>query len=183
SPLFRHFLTPDQVSDRFGPSRHAYEAVLHYLRSNGFSLVDGSANRLTLTVRGRRAQGERAFGVHIKDFAERGRRFFANDTEPAVPSALASKIGAVTGLTNLSVPRPAQQVGYLQTIAETFDFAEIKELYLIAKAAGGVVVLNTTDYGLLYLQDRALLFALEWSFIRTLPRAIAVDWSNPARAS
>ena len=36
SPLFRRFLTPGQLSDRFGPSRRTYDAVLRYLRSERF---------------------------------------------------------------------------------------------------------------------------------------------------
>ncbi|HZY60110.1 MAG TPA: protease pro-enzyme activation domain-containing protein, partial [Candidatus Binataceae bacterium] len=104
SAVFHHFLAPQQVSDRFGPSREAYQAVLHYLKANGFSLVQGSENRLTLTMRGKRTQAERALGVHIRDFEEDGRRFFANDKEPSVPSEVGESIQAVAGLSNHATP-------------------------------------------------------------------------------
>ena len=52
SSLYRQFLSQRQLADRFGPSQTAYEKVLNYLRTNGLELIQGSANRLTLTVRG-----------------------------------------------------------------------------------------------------------------------------------
>jgi subtilase family serine protease len=108
SPAFRHFLSQGEIAEQFGPKQEAYEGVLAYLQRNGFTLVQGSANRLTLTVRGTRAEAERAFGVHIGDYEAGGRRFFANDTDPAVPYSLARDIRAVTGLSNQATPQPSQ---------------------------------------------------------------------------
>src|SRR5258706_5346448 len=48
SPESSTRLTPVEVSGRFGPSRDAYDTVLSHLESRGFSVVEGSANRLTL---------------------------------------------------------------------------------------------------------------------------------------
>ena len=50
SKNFRHFLSPKQISDRFGPSQHRYETVLSYLRHNGFKIVDTPTNRMTISV-------------------------------------------------------------------------------------------------------------------------------------
>lgn len=111
SPQFRHFLSQRDLSAQFGPTQEAYEDVLAYLRDHGLTLVHGSENRLTLTVRGTRAQAERAFGVRIRDFEADGRRFFANDTDPVVPRPLATNIQAVTGLSNLANPKAAGALG------------------------------------------------------------------------
>ena len=108
SPAYRHFLTPLQVSDRFGPSPESYDAVLHYLQRNGFKLVEGSANRLTITVRGTRAQAERTFKVHIGEYRIGERTFYANDSDPAFPQKIASSVQAVLGLTDLARPQSAQ---------------------------------------------------------------------------
>ncbi|PYS59235.1 MAG: hypothetical protein DMF74_21910, partial [Acidobacteria bacterium] len=107
SPSFRHFLSQREITARFGPTQKAYGAVLDYLRRNGFTLVQGSENRLTLTVRGTRARAERAFKVNIQNFERGGQRFFSNDQDPALPQSLASNVLAVTGLSNLAVPRPS----------------------------------------------------------------------------
>ncbi len=107
SPLFHHFLSPTEVSDRFGPTSDAYKEILDYLTSNGLKLLAGSANRLTLTVGGTRGQAQRVFSVNVRDYQAGGRRFFANDTDPAAPPSLAAHIQAIVGLSNAPRPKTA----------------------------------------------------------------------------
>ena len=108
SPRFRRFLSQPEITERFGPSVQAYNDLLSYLRRNGFRIVQGSANRMTVTASGTRAQTERAFATRLRDYEGHGRRFFANDADPAVPAHIAGDIQAVVGLSNLAVPQPAQ---------------------------------------------------------------------------
>ena len=112
SPSFRQFLTPLQISDRFGPSPAAYDAVLHYFQRNGFKLLDASKNRLTLTLDGTRAQVERAFEVNIGGYRLGNRKFYANDKEPALPAPIASRVQAVIGLSDLAKPVPTTNAFY-----------------------------------------------------------------------
>jgi hypothetical protein len=109
SSHYRKFLTQGQLARRFGPSKETYSQLSAYLRKQGFKMTQGSKNRLTLTVRGTRAQAERAFAVHISDYTMSGKTFFANDADPALPAALASRIVAITGLSNLATPRSVYQ--------------------------------------------------------------------------
>jgi subtilase family serine protease len=104
---FHLFRTQEQLADRFGPSRADYGAVRAWLESEGFTIVEGSTNRLTITARGTRAQVERAMGLKIDDYALAKRTFYANDRNPDLPKRLASIVQAVDGLSNLAVPRPS----------------------------------------------------------------------------
>lgn len=106
SPAYRRFLTPRQVSDRFGPAPEDYAAVQAYFESRGFAATEGSANRLTLTLRGTRAGAEEALAVRISDYALGDRSFHANDADPALPAALAPKVEAIAGLSSLGRPQP-----------------------------------------------------------------------------
>lgn len=107
SPSHRRFLTSAQLTERFGPSREAYEELLAFLGAHGFELVAGSANRGTVSVRGTRVAAERAFSVEIGDYELGERRFYANDRDPALPPDLVSHVHAIAGLSNLAQPRPA----------------------------------------------------------------------------
>ena len=98
SPKYRHFLTQREIAARFGPSQRSYIAVLSYLERHGFKLVQGSKNRMTVTVRGIRAEAEHAFDMKIRDYRLGERIFYANDRGPAVPKNLAPRIQAVVGL-------------------------------------------------------------------------------------
>jgi hypothetical protein len=107
SKSFHKFLTQRQVANRFGPSRADYDAVLSYLSASGFRLVEGSRNRLTITFRGTRTMAERAFSVHLKDYQIGKARFYATDSDPALPAGLASHVMAIGGLSNYAQPKPA----------------------------------------------------------------------------
>ena len=118
SKRFHHFLSQPEIAKRFGPSHRAYNSMLAYLRANGFHLVEGSKNRLTLTVRATRAQAEHAFGVHIADYRIGGRTFYANATDPALPPELAPHVQSIAGLSNLAIPtRPVAEYGPLASPA------------------------------------------------------------------
>ncbi|MBS0555970.1 MAG: Ig-like domain-containing protein [Proteobacteria bacterium] len=109
SPIFRQFLTQAQLADRFGPSPSDYQQVLDYLQTQGFTLTEGSTNRMTLTVSGSRTQVEQAFGVHIDDYKIGTTVFHANDTDPSLPPDIDTRVQAIAGLSNLAVPQPMVQ--------------------------------------------------------------------------
>lgn len=109
SPDFHRFLSQAQLSGRFGPSENDYRQVWNYLQTQGFQLAEGSVNRMTLTMRGTRAQAEQAFGIRIDDYRIGNRAFYANDGDPALPPAIAARIQAIAGLSDLAVPQPSLQ--------------------------------------------------------------------------
>ena len=100
SPTYRNYLSPREQADRFGPSKKAYDEVRAWLRRKGFHLVEGSANRLKLTVRGTRRRAVEEFAIEIGDYRIGEKFFFANDREPGVPAELAPYIQVVAGLTD-----------------------------------------------------------------------------------
>jgi subtilase family serine protease len=107
SKIFRHYLTQRQIADRFGPRASDYQSLISYLRHHGFKILARSQNRLTVTVRGTRAQAEHAFNVRIRDYQLDGRTFYANDRDPALPVRLAVRVQAVQGLSDLARPHRA----------------------------------------------------------------------------
>ena len=129
-------MTQDQLAARFGPSQKAYDDVLAYLQKNGFTLAQGSANRLTLTVKATRAQAEQTFAVNLDDYQLDGKGFYANDQDPAVPAKIAKDIAAVAGLSNLAQPsRPACNPGPVcsaQAISENAKIIGITTVIVLA---------------------------------------------------
>jgi hypothetical protein len=107
SPNYHRTISLAEFAARFGPSQEAYNAVLTYLSQNGFTLVAGSENRRTITVRGTRTQTENAFHVSIQDYKLGDRTFHASEADPAVPASLAQVIAGVSGLSNMGQWRPS----------------------------------------------------------------------------
>ena len=104
SPAYRQYLSPEEQAARFGPSVSVYGDVEQWLRAEGFTVIEGSANRLTVTASGTRAQAERALQIHLRDFEIGGQTFYANDREPTWPGRVAHDVQAVIGLSNQAKP-------------------------------------------------------------------------------
>ena len=105
SAEYRRFLSGRALAERFGPSHSDYQRVRDYLRRQGFQLTGGSADRLTLTVRASRARIERVLRVDIAEYQRGTRRFYANTRAPWLPAAIASRVQAIAGLSDLAQPR------------------------------------------------------------------------------
>ena len=106
SPEYGRFLTPEQLADRFGPSRATYRGLVRWLEAQGLTVTERAKSRLTLGVRGRRVDVARALGVQIGDYRIGDRTFFANADDPHLPAALAAHVQSVTGLSDLARVQP-----------------------------------------------------------------------------
>jgi subtilase family serine protease len=106
SPNFRHFLTREELTARFGPTEQDYEAVKDFARTNGLAIAVTHDNRLLLDVTGAAAAVEKAFHITLRTYRHptEARDFFAPDTEPMVDAAL--PVVDVLGLSDFSRPHP-----------------------------------------------------------------------------
>jgi hypothetical protein len=106
SPNYHHYLTPKQFTEQFGPTEQDYQAVIHFARTNGFTILRTTSNRTLLDVSARVPDVERAFHVRMQTYQHpaEARQFYAPDTEPAVDASL--PILAIAGLNNYVLPRP-----------------------------------------------------------------------------
>lgn len=160
SKNFRHYLTQQQIADQFGPSRDDYDSMLAYLRANGFRLVEGSENRLTITVAGTRGDAERAFDVNIGDYRIGKQTFFANQADPALPRTIASSVLAISGLSNYAAPKPGREALFLAVCS------------VVAAIQAIDTVNDPPTYQMCFLKDRAICFntqAAAAGYSRRLP--------------
>ena len=105
SPSFRHYLSVDDFTARFGPSEAEYKSLLNYAAAHNLHARRYAANRRVLDVQGTVADIEGAFSVKIGLYRNPGdvRPFFAPDREPATD--LAIPILHISGLDNEILPR------------------------------------------------------------------------------
>jgi kumamolisin len=103
-PLYAHFLTPQEFTDRFGPTQGDYDSVAAYATSLGLKITGTHPNRTLLNVSGTAAVIESAFGLHLHNYqAPDNRKFYAPDNGPQVSNSIASLIVGVIGLDNAAV--------------------------------------------------------------------------------
>lgn len=107
SANYQRFLSVEEFTERFGPSREDYEAVIRFAREAGLTVTGTAANRMVVDVAGPAGSIERAFHVALGMYQHptEARTFFAPDREPAVDLPVA--LWHITGLENYSIPHPA----------------------------------------------------------------------------
>ena len=87
SSNYRHFLTPQQIADRFGASQSDYQKAAQYFAQNGMA-VGGWPQRMLLSVAGDQSTFERAMGTKFGIYSKNGRQFIAPTGTPHFMRAL-----------------------------------------------------------------------------------------------
>ena len=80
NPDFRRYLTPQQFTERFGPTEQDYQALIEFAKSNGLTVTSTHPNRKLLDVRVSVADIERVFHVTMRLYQHptEARTFFAH---------------------------------------------------------------------------------------------------------
>jgi hypothetical protein len=117
SPNFRHYLTPQQFTARFGPSQSDYDALKAFARANGLNIRHEHPNRVLLDVEGSVADIEKTFHVSMQVYQHptEKRRFHAPDREPSVN--LRIPLLHIGGLDDFALPQPS-----IQSVQTAKDF-------------------------------------------------------------
>ena len=106
SPNYRHYLTPQQFTERFGPTEKDYQAVIDFAKANGLAVTGTHPNRLLVDVKGSVTSVERAFHVTMRVYRHptEPRTFYAPSAEPSIAAGI--PILDVSGLNNYILPHP-----------------------------------------------------------------------------
>jgi Pro-kumamolisin, activation domain len=106
SPNYRHYLTPEEFTERFGPTEQDYQTVIDFAEQNGFTITGRHDNRLLLDVSGSVADIQKAFHVTLQVYRHptEARDFYAPDVEPSVDASI--PIADISGLNSYGSPHP-----------------------------------------------------------------------------
>jgi subtilase family serine protease len=106
SPVYQQFLTPQEVTERFGPSQQDWNALVAFAKASGFEIVGGTRDGRDLQLIGSVSNIEKAFHVTMGIYQDptEDRTFYAVDREPTVD--LPFQIWHISGLDNDSKPHP-----------------------------------------------------------------------------
>ena len=106
SPDYRQFLTVAQFTEQFGPTVQDYQAVVDFVKANGFTVTNTPKNRLLVDINGTVAQIEKAFHVVMTVYQHptENRTFYSPDREPSLD--LSVPVKRIAGLNDYSIPHP-----------------------------------------------------------------------------
>ena len=106
SPLYHHWLTPQQFAAQFGMAQSDIDAVNLWLEQQGFSVDSVSKSRNFIRFSGTVGQVEQAFQTQMHYYNIGGKKLFAPNSALSIPSAFSSVVAHVGNLSNF---RPRAQ--------------------------------------------------------------------------
>lgn len=112
SPLYRHFLTPAEIGQRFGASQENRRIVADYFRRQGLTVSLDAPNGMAVILEGAANRIENAFGTRLTTFAgkdaatQEAITFRANTGPVVLPSTVGQVVTNVSGLETYSRPMP-----------------------------------------------------------------------------
>jgi subtilase family serine protease len=121
SPLYHHWLTPQEVGTLFGPTPADVDAVKQWAIAQGLQLQSVAPSRIFLEFTTSVATASSAFRTTFGYFNLQGTARLSASTEPSVPAALAPVIAAINGLSDIPAEPQVQhrsmhaQPGYTVT--------------------------------------------------------------------
>jgi len=95
---YHHWLTPNEIGERFGVSAADLVAIEGWLQSQGLHVNWISASRTFVGFGGSAADVGRSFSAELRYYNVNGAQRMSVAADPAIPQALGPVIGAVRGL-------------------------------------------------------------------------------------
>jgi len=105
---FHHWLTADELGQKFGPNPGDIKKVSKWLAKQGFQVNGVSKSGLVIDFSGTAGQVNTAFKAEIHDLDVRGNKHFANMQNPQIPAAFANIVLGVASLNDFR-PHPANK--------------------------------------------------------------------------
>jgi uncharacterized repeat protein (TIGR01451 family) len=104
SPLYRQYLTPQEFTDRFGPTEQDYQALIGWAKANGLTVTAKHPNRIVLDVSGSVADIQKALHVTmgVYQHPKEARTFYTPTTEPSLETSV--PVLHISGLDNYTLP-------------------------------------------------------------------------------
>ncbi len=130
SPLYHHWLTPEQYAAQFGMADSDIATVKTWLEQQGFTVNYVSRSRTRIYFSGTSAEVASAFGAPLHYYKAAGEAVshFAPSEELSVPAALAS---VVRNVGNLSSFRPHSRVRVKQPVLKPLFTVEGTKAYFL----------------------------------------------------
>jgi subtilase family serine protease len=106
SPNYRHWLTPNEIAAKFGPTAEEAAAVRQFFINNNLTMVKTGPDNFYVRARGTVADVQKAFHVQLNRFQVRDKIVRANLQDPYVEGPAANLVKAVSGLDTGSFEHP-----------------------------------------------------------------------------
>jgi subtilase family serine protease len=158
SPNYHHWLTPDEIGERYGLSDSDLGVITAWLGSHGVHINFVAPTKAFIGIGGTAADVGRAFQTDFHYYEVGGERRYSVSSDPMIPTAIAPAIKTVRGLftvreqpqhrriaTNSALPEFNSNTGHLITPADFATIYDVPSAYTGAGVTIGIVGHSRTD--------------------------------------
>ncbi len=108
SPNYHHWLTAQQVGERYGLAEQDLATITNWLKSHGLTVNRVYPNGVVIDFSGNAGEVREAFHTEIHKLEVNGVAHIANMSDPRIPAALAPAVVGIVSLNDFR-PRPTNQ--------------------------------------------------------------------------
>ncbi len=108
SPNYHHWLTAQEMREKYGLAAQDIETITNWLKSHGFKVNRVYPNGLVIDFSGTAGEVNEAFHTEIHHLEVNGTMHVANMSDPQIPAALAPAVVGVVSLNDFRPPSRAQ---------------------------------------------------------------------------
>jgi pseudomonalisin len=101
SANYQHWLSPEEIGERFGASQHDIDALSAWLLAQGLHVDNVSNSRTRIGFSGKAANVAAAFATDLHYFQAGTQKRIATTSAAAIPAALADAVQSVVGLSSI----------------------------------------------------------------------------------
>ena len=109
SPLYHHWLTPQEFGEQFGPAQEDIDKITGWLQSKGIVVTKVATGRSSIEFSATHGQIQSAFHTQLHWFDTKSGRQYSNVSNPTIPAALSPVVVGINSL-NSMVSRPLSHV-------------------------------------------------------------------------
>ncbi len=147
SPNYHKWLTPVDFGKRFGVADSDVQSVSSYLSSQGMRVGRVYGSHMAIEVEATAGQIHSAFQTEIHAYAVGGKTYYANNSNPKIPSALSQVVAGVTSLNSFHV-EGGSGAGTQATLDPTTH--TLKPLYTITATNPDTYGVSPADLDVIY---------------------------------
>jgi Pro-kumamolisin, activation domain/Bacterial Ig-like domain (group 3) len=97
---YHQWLTPQQFGSQFGPAPQDLQTITTWLQSHGFEVTGVAKGGILIEFSGTAAQVQNAFHTSIHQYSVQGKSYYANSSDPQIPTGLSPVISGVRSFYN-----------------------------------------------------------------------------------
>ncbi len=192
SPDYRHFISPQEYMQLYGPDSAEINSLSSYFASKGLYTEPDKSNPSILQVSGVASQIESAFQISLDSFRRSNQSYYSPLTMPLLPSQF-SFVQTIYGLTNYGVqsslaspmyrtfgmisgkPGQSESNNIYYTPSEMRQIYNSSSLLAAGYTGSGITIAIIDAYGDPYIQQELDNFSAQFNLPQLTVNQICVD--------